>query len=111
MLQEEFLLLDDLALPNKYVTPSTDKDLAYVASFRQVCKRYSIDFISANQDKRDFVIRLAEKDFAQKQAPAEQMEGVQNTVHVVQTLVGAIPPTDLPLQKLREERLKKYGTT
>ena len=44
-----------------YVAPSTREDLAYIAYFRQACKWYNIDFASADQDERDFVIRRAEK--------------------------------------------------
>ena len=68
MLEEKYLKLDDLAAPDGYVVPSTSEDLAYIAHFRQVCKRYNIDFASADQDERDFVIRMAEKNFAQKRA-------------------------------------------
>lgn len=68
MLQERFLKLDDLAAPNGYTAPSTSEDLAYIAYFRQTCKRYNIDFASADQDERDFVVRMAEKGFAQKRA-------------------------------------------
>ena len=41
----------------------TIDDLAYIAYFRQTCKRYNIDFASADQDERDFVVCMAEKDF------------------------------------------------
>ena len=51
-----------------FYAPSTNEDLAYIAYFRQACKRYNIDFASADQDERDFVIRMAEKNFAQKRA-------------------------------------------
>ena len=60
MLDEKYLKLDDLAEPDGYAAPSTNEDLAYIAYFRQACKRYNIDFVSANQDERDFVIRMAE---------------------------------------------------
>lgn len=110
MLQEELLLmLDDLAAPDRYVAPSTCEDLAYVVSFRQACKRNGINFVSADQDKRDFIIHLAENDLAQKREAAEKAEDIQDTVQAVQSLVGAIPYTDLPLSKLREERLEKYN--
>ena len=39
---------------------------------------------------------------------AKGAEKIHDTVQVVQSLVGAIPHTDLPLIKLREERLEKY---
>ena len=47
-------------------------------------------------------------DFAQKQEIAKGAEKIHDTVQVVQSLVGAIPHTDPPLIKLREERLEKY---
>ena len=68
MPEEKYLILDDLAAPNGYVAPSTSKDLTYIAYFRQTCKRYNIDFASADQDGRDFVIRMAKKNFARKRA-------------------------------------------
>ena len=68
MLEEKYLRLDDLAESDGYVTPSTNEDLAYIAYFRQACKRYNIDFASADQHECDFVIRMAEKIFAQKRA-------------------------------------------
>ena len=68
MLEEKYLKLDDLAAPDGYVAPSTSEDLDYIAHFRQACKRYNIDFVSADQDERDFIIRMAEKNFAQKRA-------------------------------------------
>lgn len=64
MLDEKYLKLDELAAPDGYFAPSTSEDLAYIAYFRQTCKRYNIDFAIANQDERDFVIRMAEKNFA-----------------------------------------------
>ena len=60
MSEEKYLRLDDLAAPDGYVAPSTSEDFAYIAYFRQTCKRYNIDFDSADQDERDFVIRMAE---------------------------------------------------
>ena len=59
-LEEEYLKLDELAAPDGYVAPSTSEDLAYIAYFRQTCNRYNIDFASADQDERDFVIRMAQ---------------------------------------------------
>ena len=61
MLEEKYLRLDDLAAPDGYVAPSTIEDLAYITYFRQTCRRYNIDFAIADQDERDFVIRMAEK--------------------------------------------------
>lgn len=66
ILEEKHLRLDDLAAPDGYVAPSTGEDLAFITSFRQACKRYNIDFASADQDECDFIIRMAEKNFAQK---------------------------------------------
>ena len=66
MLEEKYLRLDDLAAPDGYVAPSTIEDLAYITYFRQTCRRYNIDFAIADQDERDFVIRMAEKNFAQE---------------------------------------------
>ena len=59
MLEEKYLKLDDLAAPDGYVAPSSDEDLTFVASFRQTCKRYNIDFTYANQEERDFVMWLS----------------------------------------------------
>lgn len=68
MLEEKYLILDDLAAPDGYVAPSTSEDFAYITYFRQACKQYNIDLASADQNKRDFVIRMAEKNFARKRA-------------------------------------------
>ena len=68
MLQEKFAKLDDLAAPNGYVAPPTSEDLAYVVHFRQICRRYNIDFSQADSDEREFVMRMAEKSFCQKRA-------------------------------------------
>ena len=51
MLQEKYAKLDDLAAPNCYVAPPTSEDLSYVVHFRQICKRYNIDFSSADSDE------------------------------------------------------------
>ena len=45
------------------------------------------------------------RDVAEKHTPAKQEQDVRS---IVQSLVGAIPHTDLSLSELREERLKKY---
>lgn len=68
MLQEKYAKLDDLAASGSYVVPLTSEDLAYAAHFRQICRRYNIDFAKADQDERDFVLRMAEKSFYQKRA-------------------------------------------
>ena len=66
MLEEKYLILDDLAAPDGYVAPSTSEDFAYITHFRQICKRYNIDFAIADQDERDFVIHMAEKNVSVK---------------------------------------------
>ena len=66
-MEEKYLRLDDLAAPDGYATPSDSKDLAYITCFRQICTRYNIDFTIADQDERDFVMLMAEKNFARKQ--------------------------------------------
>ena len=68
MLQQPFAKLDDLAGPSSYVVPPTSEDLAYVIHFRQICHRYNIDFAKADQDEREFVLRMAEKSFYPKRA-------------------------------------------
>lgn len=68
MLQEKYSRLDDLAAPNSYVAPPSQEDLAYIGCFRQTCKRYNIDFEKADHDEREFVIRMAEKNFCPKRA-------------------------------------------
>ena len=68
MLQEKFTKLDDLAAPTGYAVPPTNEDIAYVVHFRRVCQRYQIDFAKADQDEREFVMRMAEKSFYAKRA-------------------------------------------
>lgn len=68
MLQEKYAKLDDLAAPNCYVAPPTSEDLSYVVHFRQICKRYNIDFSSADSDEKNFVMKMAEKSFMPKRA-------------------------------------------
>ena len=68
MAQDKFSRLDELAAPADYVAPSTEEDLGYLSYFRQVCKRYNIVFSEADQDERDFVIRMAEKGYYPKRA-------------------------------------------
>lgn len=53
--------LDDLAAPDKYVAPSSQTDVEYIIRFRQTCKRYNIDFSTADPDEKEFVMRMAEK--------------------------------------------------
>lgn len=68
MQANSYLKLDELAAPNGYVVPPSEEDLDYVVHFRQVCRRYQIDFAKADEDERDFVIRMAEKTFVQEGA-------------------------------------------
>lgn len=68
MQENAYMKLDELAAPNAYVAVPSKEDLAYVAHFRQVCKRYQIDFAQADEDEREFVIRMAEKSFHEKRA-------------------------------------------
>ena len=68
MLQEKYAKLDNLAAPNCYVAPPTSEDLSYVVHFRQICRRYNIDFSSADSDEKNFVMKMAEKSFLPKRA-------------------------------------------
>lgn len=68
MIRNKFLSLDDLAAPDSYAVPPTGEDLAYIMHFRQICKRYNINFAEADTDEREFVIRMAEKSFYPKGA-------------------------------------------
>ena len=68
MLPEKYIKLDKYAAPDGYVSPPTEDELGYVLYFRQVCKRYNIDFVKADADERDFVVRMAEKGFYPKRA-------------------------------------------
>ena len=63
MLSEKYAKLDDLAGPDSFVTPPSQTDLAYILHFQKTCNRYNIDFATADEDERDFVIRMAEKSF------------------------------------------------
>lgn len=63
-----YLKLDEIVAPNSYVVSPSEEDLDYIVHFRQVCRRYQIDFAKADEDERDFVIRMAEKTFIQKGA-------------------------------------------
>ena len=68
MLPENAAKLDELAAPNHYVLPANEEDLAYVTHFHQVCQRYHIVFSEADEDEREFVVRMAEKSFYPKRA-------------------------------------------
>ena len=47
MLSENYAKLDDLAGPDSFVTPPSQTDLAYILHFQKICKRYNIDFATA----------------------------------------------------------------
>ena len=66
--QDKYTQLDDLAAPNQYVAAPTAEDLDYIMVFQQVCRRYNIDFSTANQDERAFVMLMAEKHILPQQA-------------------------------------------
>lgn len=68
MKNNNYMNLDKIAAPNNYVAIPSSDDLAYVVHFRQICRRYHIDFSTADDDERDFVIRMAEKSLIQKRA-------------------------------------------
>lgn len=53
--------LDDLGAPDQYVAPSSQTDIDYIIRFRQTCRRYNIDFSTADPDEKEFVMRMAEK--------------------------------------------------
>ena len=63
MLSENYAKLDDLAGTDSFVPPPSQTDLAYILHFQKICKRYNIDFATADEDERDFVIRMTEKSF------------------------------------------------
>ena len=56
MLEEKYLRLDDLAAPDGYVAPSTNEDLAYIAYFRQACKRCQRQSEIVRKRRRNFVV-------------------------------------------------------
>ena len=68
MARDQYSELDFLAAPNRYVAVPTVQDVSYLTYFRQVCKRYNINFAAADQDEREFVIHMAEKGFYQLEA-------------------------------------------
>lgn len=68
MMQDKYTQLDELAAPHSYVVPPAADDLSYVLYFRQICKRYNINFAKAGPDERAFVVRMAEKGFCTKRA-------------------------------------------
>jgi hypothetical protein len=63
-----YLMLDELAAPDRYAAVSTEEELEYLVHFRKVCRRYQIDFAAADEDERAFVIHMAEKSFRRKRA-------------------------------------------
>ncbi len=54
VLQKRYVGLDDLATPDGSVVLSTEEELVYTVYFRQICKRYNIDFANADQEERTF---------------------------------------------------------
>ena len=68
MLPEKYAKLDDLAGPDSYVTAPSQTDLDYIIQFQQTCKCYHIDFATVDEDERDFVVHMAEKNFFAKRA-------------------------------------------
>lgn len=68
MLSEKYAKLDDLAGPDSYVAVPSQDDLAYILHFQKTCQRYHIEFAKADEDERDFVIRMAEKSFYARRA-------------------------------------------
>ena len=61
MLSENYAKLDDLAGPDSFVTTPSQTDLAYILHIQKICKRYNIDCATADEEERDFVIRMTEK--------------------------------------------------
>lgn len=68
MQKDAYAELDLLAAPDRYTASLTEEDQAYTLRFREVCRRYQIDFSKADEDERDFVMRMTEKSLAQKRA-------------------------------------------
>ncbi len=68
MAENPYTELDRLAAPDGYAAIPSEEDVAYMIRFRQICRRYQIDFIEADDDERDFVMRMTEKSFLQKRA-------------------------------------------
>ena len=60
-MSQEYVTLDDLAAPDKYVARPTEEDIECVKHFVRTCRRYNIDFSKASPDEREFVIRMANK--------------------------------------------------
>ncbi len=68
MIGNRFSRLDEPGAPNSYVTSLTEQDLAHTTYFREACKRYNIDFTTADADERAFVMRMADKGCFPKRA-------------------------------------------
>lgn len=68
MIPEKYTKLDELAAPDGYVAPLTESELGYTVYFRKICRRYNIDFATADPDEREFVVRMAEKGYYPKRA-------------------------------------------
>ena len=50
-------------MEQNWVSPLTQEDRAYFASFRMVCKRYNIVPSKATRLEYEFVTRVAESEF------------------------------------------------
>lgn len=57
MLNQSNLELDRIAAPDGYVAPPSEDSLVYVIHFHKTCKRYQIDFATADSDERDEELR------------------------------------------------------
>ena len=55
-------MLDVVAAPNNYAVPFTEAEISHILRFRRICKQYNIQFTTATQAEKDFVIALADAD-------------------------------------------------
>ena len=62
MSQDKFFMLDDIAVPNQYVTPFSEADISHILRFRRICRQYHIKFSTASPEAKDFVMTLADAD-------------------------------------------------
>ena len=60
-MSDNYAELDELAAPNNYVARPTEEDIEYVKHFVRTCRRYNIDFATANSDEREFVFKMVNK--------------------------------------------------
>lgn len=68
MINDKYTQLDRMAAPYGYVAPISEREEGYLSYFRKTCQRYNIVFSKADEDEREFVIRMAEKGYYRKQA-------------------------------------------